>query len=96
MPTNRSPNPVDQDPAQQPSQSASESAAAEHFPNARYFQVHFQHLHENNQLLQSQLNQLTRQVELLSNKLERISGNAPQRSREELQFTLSSRARLRT
>lgn len=95
MPTNRLPDSVDQDPAQQPTQSVSESAPAEHFPSARYFQVHFQYLHENNQLLQSQLNQLTRQVEQLTNKLERIPGTTPQRLRDEL-IAASSRARLRT
>ena len=53
------------------------AASADHpvdqFPSSRYFQVHFQHLHENNQRLQQQVAQLEQQVTMLSRKLEQVN-----------------------
>jgi hypothetical protein len=77
MSTNRIPFQADHD--QKPLQSGSatnEPAAAEQFPSARYFQVHFQYLHENNQLLQKQLVHLEQQIEQLNRRLERICNEA--------------------
>jgi hypothetical protein len=39
------------------------------YPKPRYFQVHFQHLHEHNQQLQDELMQLKGTVERLDEKL---------------------------
>jgi hypothetical protein len=51
---------------------AIESTPVEHFPSARYFQVHFQYLHEYNQLLQTQVAELKLQLDRLNSKLARI------------------------
>ncbi len=73
MTTNRLPFQVVHD--QTPLQTApaiEKTAPAEQFPSARYFQVHFQSLHENNQLLQAQVAELKLQIDRLNRKLERM------------------------
>ncbi len=42
------------------------------FPLPRYFQVHFQHVHENTQALQGELTQLKDYVAKVDEKLERL------------------------
>jgi hypothetical protein len=42
------------------------------FPSPRYFQVHFQHIHENNHQLRSELAQLKDSVAQADNKIERL------------------------
>ena len=42
------------------------------FPQPRYFQVHFQHIHENVYLLQNELTQLKDQVAQVDDKLGRL------------------------
>lgn len=51
---------------------AIETASAQHFPSARYFQVHFEYLHETNQHMQHQLAEMRQQLERLNRKLERM------------------------
>ncbi len=50
-----------------------------HFPRPRYFQVHFQHLHERNDQLQQELAQLKDHLAFMDSKLERVLAllNAP-------------------
>jgi hypothetical protein len=42
------------------------------FPTPRYFQVHFQHIHENNLQLRNELAQLKDSVAQTDNKIERL------------------------
>jgi hypothetical protein len=42
------------------------------FPSPRYFQVHFQHIHENNLQLRNELTQLKDSVAQADNKIERL------------------------
>jgi hypothetical protein len=67
MPNNRLPFQVVHEQTPQPVASVDE-----HFPSPRYFQVHFEYLHEYNQLLQTQLAELRLQLDRLNRKLDRM------------------------
>ncbi|MCK9608474.1 MAG: hypothetical protein M0R33_18700 [Methylomonas sp.] len=45
---------------------------SEQFPSSRYFQVHFQHIHENADALHKELKQLKQYVAALDAKLDRV------------------------
>jgi hypothetical protein len=51
----------------------SDEELIELFPLPRYFQVHFQHLHENTHALQSELAQLKQAVAGVDKKLEQLT-----------------------
>lgn len=56
------------------------------FPLPRYFQVHFQHVHENTQDIQAQMAQLKQYVTQVDVKLDRLMallGDAPDRQPED-------------
>jgi hypothetical protein len=54
----------------QPSNKADDLVTS--FPSPRYFQVHFQHIHENNLQLRHELAQLKDSVAQADNKIERL------------------------
>ncbi len=73
MPANRSPlHTIHTDTTFQPSLVA-DAKPADQFPNSRYFQVHFQHLHESNQQLQNQMRHLEHCLAHLNFNLEHLT-----------------------
>ena len=74
MSTKRSPFQTAQEQTPQPTVPNADADASqdEHFPSARYFEVHFEYLQETSQQMQQQLAELRLQMDRLNRKLERI------------------------